>query len=194
MTDPALAGAMALHQAGRLDEAIRAYRALLPRRKADPQLNHLLGLALFAKGDAKAALEPIRAALARVPGHPQLLNDMGNVLRALGRQSEAAEAFRAACDQKVRAGCDARKDLAIEMRATVARQLDKDNLPTAVGLADDYREHLGADWWERDGKRLFDLSMRAGRTDLANTLVNAAPTASWNRDARRAVERAKAAR
>ncbi|NMJ44342.1 tetratricopeptide repeat protein [Roseomonas sp. JC162] len=96
MTDPELAGAMALHQAGRLDEAIRAYRALLPRRKTDPQLNHLLGLALFAKGEAKAALEPIRAALIRVPGHPQLLNDMGNVLRALGRQSEAAEAFRRA--------------------------------------------------------------------------------------------------
>ncbi len=96
MTDPDLARAMALHQAGRLDEAIRAYRALLPRRKADPQLNHLLGLALFAKGEAKAALEPIRAALIRVPGHPQLLNDMGNVLRALGRQSEAAEAFRRA--------------------------------------------------------------------------------------------------
>lgn len=96
MTDPDLARAMALHQAGRLDEAIRAYRALLPRRKADPQLNHLLGVALFAKGEAKAALEPIRAALARVPGHPQLLNDMGNVLRALGRQSEAAEAFRRA--------------------------------------------------------------------------------------------------
>lgn len=87
---------IALHQAGRLDDAIRCYRRALPQDRDGIQINRLLGLALFAKGDAAEALTHIRAAQARAPREPTLLNDMGNVLRALGRQNEAVEAFRRA--------------------------------------------------------------------------------------------------
>lgn len=84
---------VALHQAGRLDEAIRCYRRALPQDRSGVQVNRLLGVALFATGDAAEALKHLRAALGRTPKDPALLNDMGNVLRALGRRAEAVQAF-----------------------------------------------------------------------------------------------------
>ncbi len=95
---------IALHQAGRLDEAIRCYRRALPRDRAGVQVNRLLGLALFAKGDARDALKHLQAALSRAPGDAALLNDTGNALRALGRQAEAAQAFRRAIAADPRGG------------------------------------------------------------------------------------------
>ncbi len=87
---------VALHQAGRLDEAIRCYRGALPQDHGGIQVNRLLGLALFARGEPAAALDHLHAALARAPADPTLLNDSGNVLRALGRRPEAVQAFRRA--------------------------------------------------------------------------------------------------
>lgn len=87
---------IALHQAGRLDDAIQCYRRALPRDRGGLQVNRLLGLALFARGDAREALRHLQAALARAPGDATLLNDTGNALRALGRRAEAAQAFRRA--------------------------------------------------------------------------------------------------
>jgi predicted O-linked N-acetylglucosamine transferase (SPINDLY family) len=87
---------LALHRAGRLDDAIRCYRRALPRDRSGVQVNRLLGLALFARGDAPDALKHLQAALARAPGDAALLNDTGNALRALGRRPEAAQAFRRA--------------------------------------------------------------------------------------------------
>jgi len=89
---------VALHQAGRLDEAIRCYRRALPQDRGGVQVNRLLGLALFAKGDAAEALPHLRTAVGKAPKDPNLLNDMGNVLRALGRQPEAIQAFRRAIE------------------------------------------------------------------------------------------------
>lgn len=87
---------IALHQDGRLDDAIRCYREALPQDPTDPQVNRLLGLALFASGDAAGALTHIETAATRMPRDPAPLNDLGNVLRALGRQVDAIEAFRRA--------------------------------------------------------------------------------------------------
>lgn len=87
---------MALHQAGQLDEAILCYRRALPQDSTGIQVNRLLGLALFAKGDAAEALKHLRVALGHAPREPALLNDVGNALRALGRRAEAEQAFRGA--------------------------------------------------------------------------------------------------
>ncbi len=89
---------VALHQAGRLDEAIRCYRRALPQDRGGVQVNRLLGVALFAKGDAAEALNHLRAALGHAPKDPALLNDTGNALRALGRHGEAVQAFRRAIE------------------------------------------------------------------------------------------------
>ncbi|WP_137127034.1 glycosyltransferase family 41 protein [Roseomonas sp. HF4] len=95
--DP-LQAALALHQAGRLDEAIRAYRRLLPADRGGVQVNRLLGLAMFARGDGAAALRHLQAAAARAPRDAALLNDTGNVLRALARRPEALATFRRAIE------------------------------------------------------------------------------------------------
>jgi len=95
--DP-LQAALALHQAGRLEDAIRAYRRLLPADRGGVQVNRLLGLALFARGEGAEALRHLRAAAARAPRDPALLNDTGNVLRALGRRPEALAAFQRAIE------------------------------------------------------------------------------------------------
>lgn len=87
---------MALHQAGQLDEAILCYRRALPQDSTGIQVNRLLGLALFAKGEAAEALKHLRVALGHAPREPALLNDVGNALRALGRRAEAEQAFRGA--------------------------------------------------------------------------------------------------
>ncbi len=87
---------IALHRAGRLDDAIRCYRRALPRDRSGVQVNRLLGLALFAKGEVRDALKHLQAALARAPADAALLNDTGNALRAVGRRAEAAQAFRRA--------------------------------------------------------------------------------------------------
>jgi predicted O-linked N-acetylglucosamine transferase (SPINDLY family) len=102
---------IALHQAGRLDDAIRCYRRALARDRGGIQANRLLGLALFARGDARNALKHLQAALARAPGDAALLNDAGNALRALGRRAEAAHAFRRAIAADPR-GADALFNLA----------------------------------------------------------------------------------
>jgi protein O-GlcNAc transferase len=91
------------HQAGRLDDAIACYRRALPNDASGAQVNRLLGLALFAKGDAAAALPHVEAAAARQPRDPALLNDLGNILRALKRQDEAVAAFRRAIQADPRA-------------------------------------------------------------------------------------------
>jgi predicted O-linked N-acetylglucosamine transferase (SPINDLY family) len=89
---------MALHQAGQLDDAIRCYRQALPQDRGGIQVNRLLGLALFAKGDAAEALKHLQAALGHAPREATLLNDIGNVLRALDRRPEAIQAFRRAIE------------------------------------------------------------------------------------------------
>ncbi|MBR0652426.1 tetratricopeptide repeat protein [Roseomonas terrae] len=87
---------IALHQAGRLDDAIACYRRALPRDRGGVQVNRLLGIALAAAGDAASALPHLHTALVGAPRDPALLNDVGNVQRALGRQPEAVDSFRRA--------------------------------------------------------------------------------------------------
>jgi predicted O-linked N-acetylglucosamine transferase (SPINDLY family) len=87
---------MALHEAGKLDDAIDCYRGALARDRDGAQVNRLLGLALFARGDAAEALGHLRTALRQAPKSAALLNDTGNALRALGRREEAVQAFRQA--------------------------------------------------------------------------------------------------
>ena len=139
---------IALHRAGRLEDAIRCYRRALPRDRTGVQVNRLLGLALFAKGDARDALKHLQAALARAPSDAALLNDTGNALRALGRHAEAAQAFRRAIAADPR-GHDALFNLADTLLALdrpaealdVYRAILDRRLP---GIDADFHNNLGA--------------------------------------------------
>ena len=87
------ARALALHQAGRLDEAQKIYTAILA---ADPDhfdSLHLLGVALHQRGEHAEALRLIDRALQQNPDDPFALSNRGTVLHALGRFAEALESY-----------------------------------------------------------------------------------------------------
>ncbi|MCA3376002.1 MAG: tetratricopeptide repeat protein [Roseomonas sp.] len=96
MASPDLQASLRQHQAGKLDAAIAGYRAFLQQEPNHAEANRLLGLALFACGEAAPAREALERAASRAPANAALLNDLGNARRAAGDKAAAIEAFSAA--------------------------------------------------------------------------------------------------
>lgn len=90
-----LAAGLALHRAGRLAEAARAYRQALASDAANDDSWHLLGLTAHAAGRLTEALALVDGAIAR-HAKPRYLANRGMILAALGRAGEAEAACRAA--------------------------------------------------------------------------------------------------
>jgi predicted O-linked N-acetylglucosamine transferase (SPINDLY family) len=96
-----LADALAAHRAGRPEAAVPLYRALLEGQPENPDLRHLLALALHG-GDAKAAAAELNRALALAPSTGLYLHNAARLAgadesrharflaRALAADSEAA--------------------------------------------------------------------------------------------------------
>ncbi|MGD0026051.1 MAG: tetratricopeptide repeat protein, partial [Xanthobacteraceae bacterium] len=87
------AQALALHRAGRLDEADRVYGAILA---VDPQhcdALHLSGVLKNQQGQSVEALRLVAAALKAKPGSVDALASYGVVLDALKRHEEALASF-----------------------------------------------------------------------------------------------------
>ena len=94
---PDVAAAIELHNAGRLDEAVARYEAILAADPSDPATRFRLGLALIAQrkvNEAAAVLEPIDAA--KNPAGADVYFHLANHFRALLRPAHAAEWFRRA--------------------------------------------------------------------------------------------------
>lgn len=91
-----LARAMAAHQQGQVDEARRAYGALLALAPEHPDGLHLLGMleAQFGSGDTAVAL--ISRAIALSPGEAMFHNNLGNALLQMGREDEADACYERA--------------------------------------------------------------------------------------------------
>lgn len=81
--------AVALHQAGRLDEAQARYRQVLERAPGQFDALHLLGVVKRQQGDAAAAVELIGQALRVNPAQAAAHCNLGAALQDLGRSSEA---------------------------------------------------------------------------------------------------------
>src|SRR5262245_55776789 len=92
----ALRRAVALHRAGRLDEAEPLYRAILDRHPADADALHFLGLLRHQRGDAAAAIELIERAIQQAPQYADAHNNLGNLLKIAGRFEDAERAYRRA--------------------------------------------------------------------------------------------------
>jgi len=56
------------HQAGRLDDALKSYRAALELRPNDPEASSLCGLALLHSGKAAEAMPLLQQAVESEPG------------------------------------------------------------------------------------------------------------------------------
>ncbi len=68
-----LAAAMALHRAGRLDQAEAAYRAMLDPHPGHSDALHLLGVIASQRGQFEQAIELISRALASAPDNVHFL-------------------------------------------------------------------------------------------------------------------------
>lgn len=82
-------------QAGRLEDAERAYRNALVLDADNPGILHNLGALVARRGDPSAALDLFDRLLAAEPYYASAHFNRGNALRALDRPDDAIQAFRA---------------------------------------------------------------------------------------------------
>lgn len=92
----ALARAIARHQAGDLEAALRAYGAILADHPDHADATHLLGLVHHQMGDPGAAVSHIRRAIALDPKAVMYHANLGRVLMAQGQAAAAVDAYRGA--------------------------------------------------------------------------------------------------
>lgn len=92
----ALDRAVALHRAGRLDDAAAAYDEVLARDPDNADALNLLGVIAQSRGRHAAALAYLDRAAARAPHQANIAYHQGLSLAALGRTAEAAAAYRRA--------------------------------------------------------------------------------------------------
>ena len=90
---PTLDDAIALHQAGALDEAAAIYRLRLARQPDDHASLHLLGLVSHQRGDTAGAIDRIGRAIQLSPGAAHYRSNLGQALRADGRLVDAGAAL-----------------------------------------------------------------------------------------------------
>ncbi len=86
----------ALHEQGRILDAVLAFREAIKHRPAFPEAFYNLGRTLYAGDMPGEALQAYATALRYQPGYAQALLNMGFAQRDLGRLDEAASSFRLA--------------------------------------------------------------------------------------------------
>ena len=96
MSADALARAVALHQAGQLDAAEAAYRAVLAADPREAHAMHYLGLVELQRERPELAAAWIEQALALRPREPAFLCNLGQARRRLGQLDAAETAYRGA--------------------------------------------------------------------------------------------------
>jgi len=94
--DVLLQRAIALHQAGDLDGAIKAYRDYLAVEPESLQARSNLGAALARAGRYDEAIAEYNAGLQKSPDNPALLMNLGLAYYKTGRHAEAAARFERA--------------------------------------------------------------------------------------------------
>jgi predicted O-linked N-acetylglucosamine transferase (SPINDLY family) len=97
---PDLERAVALHGAGRLDEAETLYRAVLERAPWHAGIVERLAVLQFERGRSEDALSLFGRALEIDPGHVAALTNLGVLLRTLDRPAEALASFERALERE----------------------------------------------------------------------------------------------
>ena len=92
--DKALSEAAGLHQAGKLEQAEKAYRRILRRRPNDARALYCLGIAVHQRRRPKEAVRHFRAALKGDAHNPDIQRHLGLALKDLGQPAAAEQAYR----------------------------------------------------------------------------------------------------
>lgn len=85
--------ALALHQAGSLDDAAAIYRQMLVADSRNADVLHMLGMLNMQRGNWQEGERLARQFLAIRPGQPEVLNNLGYALQNLGRNEESLAAY-----------------------------------------------------------------------------------------------------
>jgi len=93
---PDLRQGMALHQAGKLDEARRCYERVLQTRPNDPNALHLLGLVCLASHQLNQAAVFVQGALKVLPRSAEVHCTLGRIYHAQDKLAEAVASYRQA--------------------------------------------------------------------------------------------------
>jgi tetratricopeptide (TPR) repeat protein len=93
---PDLRQGMALHQAGKLDEARRCYERVLQARPNDPNALHLLGLVCLASHQLHQAAAFVQGALKVLPRSAEAHCSLGRIYQAQKKPDEAIASYRQA--------------------------------------------------------------------------------------------------
>ncbi len=146
-TDP-IREASKLHAQGKVQEAELMYRNLLESRPDNPQLMHLLGVAVFQQNRAEEAATLIQRAIERDPKPAEYHNNLGIVLDALRRSEESEASYRRAISIKPDYA-EAHNNLAGTLLALGRCDQAIDEYQTAITLKPDYAEA-----WDNYGSSL----------------------------------------
>lgn len=85
-----------VHQAGKIEEAVRVYRHVIRQAPRNPEAHVYLGIALFDQRRYKDSIAAYRTALALKEGFPIAWNNLGNSLRMTGDIDESDQCFEKA--------------------------------------------------------------------------------------------------
>jgi predicted TPR repeat methyltransferase len=91
--DERLGAAIREHQAGRVVEAERAYRALLAEDPADANAAHFLGMLRFQAGEIEEGLALLHRSVEADPANAHAWNNLGNVYVQIQRDEQAEQAY-----------------------------------------------------------------------------------------------------
>jgi tetratricopeptide (TPR) repeat protein len=95
LDDPRIAEGVALHDAGRYDEAIAKYKAVLADDPGNVTAAYELGYAYEAKGDHAQCIATLEALVATKEGAlPRAFDELGNCLDHSGQSDRAVAAYR----------------------------------------------------------------------------------------------------
>lgn len=92
-----VAGAVAHHEAGRLDQAEAAYREALSLSPNHAAVTHNLGVIAAAKGRTSEAVAYFDAAIAAEPQYATAHYNRASALQALGQSRDALQSFAQVC-------------------------------------------------------------------------------------------------
>src|SRR5580692_1062593 len=84
-----------LHHAGQLDEAKKAYLAILKKHPTQVEALHELGILCAQQQDFSAAIEHLQTAAKQQPDNTTIQINLGNALKTAGLFQQAAQVFQA---------------------------------------------------------------------------------------------------
>lgn len=159
----------ALHQQGRLQEALSIYWQVLRQAPGHIDANQLLAVALHQGGRHAEAEGPLRAALALRPHHPVFHLNLSEILRALGRGDEAEAHLRQALALKPDYA-DAHYNLGNLLRERERHEEALRHYQQAVALAPEQANH-----WNNMGLQLLHLKRYGEALDTFQQAVAVQP-------------------